>query len=52
MLKINFYFCNKFVYMIENEQKFLESFSSTSFIIMINIDDAILSQTFLKVFAS
>ena len=38
--------------MIENKQKVFELFSSTSFIIVINIDDAILSQIFLKVFAS
>ena len=52
VLKINFYFRNKFVYLIKNKQKFLELFSSTSFIIEINIIDAILLQTLLKVLVS
>ena len=52
ILEINFYFRNKFVYVIENKQKKFELFSSTSFIIVIIIDDAILSQTFLRIFTS
>ena len=38
--------------MIKIKQEFFELISLTSFIIVINIDDAILSQIFLKVFAS
>ena len=49
MLKINFYSRNRFVLMIEIKQKLLELISSTSFIIVININDAILSQTFLEI---
>ena len=49
MLKINFYSRNKFVLIIEIKQKLFVLISSTSFIIVININDAILSQTFLEV---
>ena len=38
--------------MIKIKQEFFELISLTSFIIVINIDDAILSQIFLRVFAS
>ena len=52
MLKINFYFGNKFVLMIKIKQKLLELILSTSFVIVINIDNVILSQIFLKKFVS
>ena len=38
--------------MIEIKSKLFELISSTSFIIVTNIDDAILSQTFFEIFAS